>query len=630
MLSLVRKNATSWLIKLTLFAIVIVFIFWGGYSYQSRKASRLAKVGDHYISVNEYRDAYDNLVETYRKQLGDRFSQDMIRRFKLKDQALNMLIERYLVMKAAHKLGLEATVSEVQEQIIKYPVFQVDGHFNQERYVQVLRFNHMSPEQFEKQLFQDLTVKKVQQFIRDQAIVTDQEIKAQLDFNYARRQLAYIWFNAADYLKSVKVTDADIKAYYDKNKDRYMEPEKRHFAYVTFFADDFLKQVSVNEDDVKSYYNEHKKEFEKEKQIHARHILFRLAKDAPKEQVEKVRKEAEKVLALARQGKDFAKLAKQYSQGPSAKNGGDLGFFTRKQMVPAFADAAFALKPGQISDLVRTSFGFHIIKVEQIREAKTTSFEDAKKEIELKLKREKARDIAYEKAQEFNDAAVAEGDLVKAAKQQKVKIRTPDRWFSQLDQLPGIGANLTLMQKLFKLEDKEISSIIKTPRGFVIAEVTGIKPATISPLEKVKKQVESDCKDEKAMAAARKAASEFLAAAKKAGDIKKAGAEKKLKIQVSGWFARKLPDKHLTLWGPVQDKVFQLTKQHPFPDQPLQMNKQLLVCQLLGTKAPPKKVVEQERERIRGRIRIQKQVELWNAWITAQREHTEIKVLQKL
>ena len=632
MLNVFRKHATSWLIKVALFLIVIVFIFWGGYSYTSRDASRLARVNDKFITTSEFDQSYNNLVEMYKRQFGDALSDDMLRQLNLKQQAMNMLIQRYLVSEAAKDLGLTASAQEVQQQILEYPVFQKDGAFDRQRYVLVLQQNHMSPEMFEQQLREDLSIKNVESFIKRQSVVTDEEIAAEYRFSRSPIQISYAELDPKSFMDQVKATDKGLKEYYEKHKDAYKEPEKRKFSMVLFKTDSFLNDVQVSNDEIKEYYNENKDKYHKEAEVKASHILFRLGEDAPEAEVAKVKAEAQKVLDEAKKkGADFAELAKKYSQGPTAPKGGDLGYFTRAQMVPSFAEAAFALKPGEISGLVRTPYGFHIIKVEDARPARTIPLEEARSQIELTLKRERARDIAFDKAREFADLAYAEGNLKKAAQSGKLQVTETKEWVAQSGPLPEVQVPPPIMKDLFALPQNGISSALEIPEGFLIAQVEALKAPEVPPYDQVKVRVEVDYKAQEAGKLAQKAAADLLAEAKKAKSLEQAAKEKKLDVKDSAWFSRAEPDRSLRVGGDSLNKMFQLEETNPFPEAPLDVNGQFfMVYQLIGKKAPPEGELQKNRSQIEQRLQKEKQNQLWQAWLEQQRSKADIEMFKEL
>lgn len=630
MLTVFREHAGSWIIKIALFAIIVVFIFWGGYSYKSMRASRLARVGDVYVTYADYNQAYDHLLNMYRRQFGNHLNQELLDRFNIKQQALDLVIDRVLITQAARALGLNAGVEDVQEEILSFPAFQVDGRFDRQRYVAVLQQNRLTPQAFEQQLAQDLTMRRVESFIKGQAVVSDAEVAADVRYRSGRVQVAYAEIDPKNFQDKVTIDDAQVSAFFEKNADRYKEPEKRLLAYVPFVLDDFLGDVSVNDDEIRTYYEDHQDQFHHEKQVKARHILFRLGAQASEEDVKKAEATARTVLEKARKGEDFAALAKAYSQDGSAQAGGDLGWFTKDQMVPAFADAAFAMKAGEVSDLVRTPFGWHIIKVEDVRPEETVPLDKAKPQIELNLKREKARDVAYRKAREFADAAYADGDVAKAAERMQRTVEAPEKAFGVNEILPKVGNAPEVMKALFALGEGEVSDVLEWANGFVVGQVKKIQAPQVPPLDKVKSRLQEDLKAERAREEAEKAAQALLEEARRQGDLDKAAASAGVTVQTSGWFSRMEPDEKLRLWGDAAEAVFQLQKPGDMPQAPLSRQGTFIVCRLVGRQDPAPEVLEKERESTRGRLTQMKQNQLWQAWIAKQRSVAKVEILHQL
>jgi peptidyl-prolyl cis-trans isomerase D len=631
MLDLVRKHARSWLIKVALFLIVIVFIFWGGYSYKTRQEGQMARVGDYYVSISEYNQYYNQLVEMYRQQMRESFSEDLLRQMNLKKQALNLLIDRHLVAKVAQELGLAATSQEIQQKLLEFPVFQTEGKFDKKRYDFILRQNRLSPDTFEKQMGQDLTVQKVEAFIKRRALVTEAEIQADYRLNNTLMQVAYLLLDPKALEAEAKPDEKALEDYYQQHQDRYKDPEKRQLAYVLFNPDSFLPEVTVTENQIRDYFEDRRSEYNKEQEVRAQHILLGVKQDAPEADVAKAQAEAESILAEAKEGKDFTELARKYSQDPTVNdNGGDLGFFTRGRMVPAFADAAFSLKPGEISEVVRTPYGFHIIKVTEVHAAKTTSLEEAKGEIESKLKGDITRDIANKRARDFADMAYAQKDIGKAAQAMKLPLAGRGGLVSQKDALAEVGGAPTQsMNKLFALPEKGISDVFEVPKGFLVAQVEAIQPPQVIPFETAKERVEKDYRTDQARTLAQKKASETLEKAREFKSLEQAGMLANLEVKKSSWFSRNEPDKDLpALQGEARNKVFELEETQPFPAAPLTLANRYGVFQLLGRKLP-EEPLEKERPEIAKRLIEEKQGILWQTWLGDERAKTQIEIYKE-
>lgn len=632
MLNIFRKHAQSWLIKALLIFVAAIFVWWGGTSYHSKSDTAIVQINDDFISDADYRRNYDQMLRNYRTQLGKAFSEKLIEEMNLKGQVLDMMINSYLITKAAGELGLSPSPDEIRKRILEYPVFQSEGRFDQRAYEAVLRQNDLTPEGFEKNLGEQMAYEKVSSLIKRQAVVTDEEVAADYQFNYGQIQIAYALIDPMSFEDKVTIDEQGVQGYFQNHQERYKEPEKRNFAMVVFKPETYMDQVSVSSDDIQRYYDEHRPEFQKEAQVRARQILFTVKEDASEQDVAQVRTQAEKVLAEAGKGKDFAELAKKYSQDTAtARKGGDMGTVSRGQMDPELADAVFALKKGEISGLVQTDLGFQIVKVEEIIPEKTTTLEEARNGIEQTVKRQKAREIAYDKARKFLDQVYAKKDLMKSAQDQNVPVTGEGVWVSESDALPGFETPLSdIGRKLFTLSEKDFSDIFDTPQGYMIAQLQGIRPPQVPPFEKVKEKAEKDYRAERSRLLAQQKATELLDAARKSNSLEAAAKDLKLTVKNSDWFSRQQPDKELRLLrGDSVNKVFRLEEGQPFPDGPLDFGARFLVCQLLG-KRPPEGGMDTVRADIVKKLTQQKQTMMWVSWLQELRGKAKIFALKKL
>ena len=631
MLSMLRKNASSWFIKTILILIVVVFVLWGGYSYQERKKSHLVRIDDTYITWQQYAKAYDQLKDFYRRQMGQNFSEEMLNKLNVKQQALELLIDQTLLLKKAAELGISVSPGELQETIQSIPAFQTDGRFDLRRYQLILQQNRMTPESFEQELAQTLTLRKLEDLVMRQVTISDKEVMDYVRMIRTDKQFLCVSFPWSQYEAGISVTDDDLKAYYTAHEKSYEEPEKRKIAYVLFPLSDFTGDVSVTEDELKTYYEEHRKNYHEEKAVHARHILFRVNPDASAEEVEAVKNKAQEILKLARAGQDFATLAKNYSEDPgSAKNGGDLGYFTQSQMIKEFADAAFAIKPGEISDLVRTAFGFHIIKVEDVRPERDLSFDEVKDSIKKILTERKARDRAYAKARDFADEAFAAKDIIQSAAKSGLKVVSVNEWLSISQPLPDFPENQDVMKKLFNLPNKGISDIIEVKNGFIVAQVMDIQPSRILGFDEVKSRVESDYRREKAEEQALKHSSDLLERVRTAGSLEKVAAEANMKVEKSPFLNRLRPDISFGVWGDELERLMDLTEAVPLPEKPVKGMTAYMVCQWAGTKLPDEKTVEDEAKRFKPILMEQLTRSYWDGWRKSLRSQAKIEVLREL
>ncbi len=628
MLDFVRKHSRSWGIKALLWLVIIVFVGWGGYLYQTRHEYDIARVGDHFISTSEFTTVYNNVVEGVRKQFGGSLPDELMRSLNLKEQAMQTLIQHYLLLLGAKDLGLMATNDEVRIKILEIPAFQTDGKFDAKRYEYVLRQMRMTPDIFEQQISEDITTHKVQAFIRDRAVVTEDEILTDYHLNRDQIKIAYVVLDPGSFEDNATVAASALQGFYQNNQDRYMEPESREIACVVLNREDLEKEIHPSEDEINRYYEDNAARFKREKQVRAQHILLRVKPDATQAEVENIRAQAEKILDEARKGKDFAGLARKYSQDEAtAKKGGELGFLSSEHMDKAFSAAAFAMEPGEISDLVRTAQGFEIIKLEQITDSKTVPIEEVRGEIINDIRSQGAQDIAFKQARNLRDLAYARKDIDKAALEMKMKVSDPV-WITMTEDSPAFPA--PVKAKLFELGEGDVSGMLELPKGFAVAQVKSIKRPQQIPFENIKDKVTKDFRADQARGLAQKRALEILAQAKEKGSLADAAGARNTNLRQSEFFSRQAPDKDLKLLrGPSLNSIFSLQDSKPFPEGPLELGDKFMVCQLQG-KNPAGEPSKEERAEIFGRIVRQKETAIWNAWLTEMAKTTKVERLKEI
>ena len=635
MLKFMRQHATSWFIKIALGLIIVVFIFWGVGGFRGDEGAVVAKVGGTIIDVRTFRDTYQKMVDFYRKQYKGQWNEQMLKLLDIKHRVLNQLIDQVLIAQEAQRLHITVSKKELMESIEAMPVFQRNGHFSRRLYLDMLRYNRIEPADFEESKMRELLYEKVKSLIADPAsYVTDEEVNRLLHLQYEKRRLAYVKIEAKRFMDQVTVTDADLKKYYEAHKASYREPEKVSVAYLLFEPKDYTDRVKVSEKEVKKYYETFQEAYQVPERIRARHILFKVPPNAKKEEVEKIKKEAEKVLKLAKSGKDFAKLAEKYSQGPTAKKGGDLGYFTRGMMVKPFEKAAFSLKKGEISGLVRTSFGFHIIKLEDKQPAHVKPFEEVKKGIETKLKLQKAKDVALKEADKAYTSLYKQPDLMAYAKEHGLKVHQTALFSKNEKNAKGVLPDPSFMKNAFSLQKGRVSSIVELKNGFCIMQLVEHRPSQVLPLEKVKEKVEKAVKTEKAGEMAKKKAEALISALKKKDATLQALAEKEgLKVKKTKLLTMMSPydpDLGGALAGAINE-IALLTKENPVVSRPLTLRgSDYAVCVLSEVVPPTPEEVKKAEKDMRKRIGEVKGQKALQSWLNTLKKKTKIEIHQKV
>ncbi|MDL1988813.1 MAG: SurA N-terminal domain-containing protein, partial [Deltaproteobacteria bacterium] len=380
MLRFLRQSATSWLIKIILGAIVVVFVFWGVGSFRSQRKARVALVNGETITLDEYSEAYNNIIEQLRQRLGNNLNDDMIKMLNVKGQAIDMLIDKKLMLQEATKLNLRVTDNELADTIRQIEAFQTDGNFDSQIYKNVLNQNRLTPEEFELIQKKAMIIEKLRSFILSNVKVSEQEAIEWFKWENISVNVDFVVFEPGRY-DDTNPTPDEINSFFEDNKRSYKTDAMVKVRFLRFDPDAYSSVVKITNEEIHDYYENNIEKFKTEKTIEARHILIKLDQSSNPETVEKKRKAALDIFKLAREGIDFAELAKQYSECPSKNKGGYLGEFKKNAMVKPFAEKAFQMKAGEISEPVRTQYGWHIIRVEKVNEDTGVSFKNAEDKI---------------------------------------------------------------------------------------------------------------------------------------------------------------------------------------------------------------------------------------------------------
>jgi len=624
-----RKHATSWLIKVACFAIVIVFIFWGGYSYTEKKANRVAVVNGSYIGLREYQSMYSNLVEQMRRQFGRQFSSELVETLNLKGQALDRLINRRLILAEAGMLKFDVSREELQNAIVSYPAFQTNDQFDPLRYQQILRSNRLTPQDFEANQREDLLINKVEQFITRGAKVLESEMLSFFHHTRDRVNLAYVQIDPQDFKNQVNVDEEAVRDYFDKHRENYRLADKRNILYVRFVPRDYLAEVEVTDQEIEEFYQLHQDNYREPKKVHARHILFRISEKAKTAEIQEILDRAKKVLNLARKGDNFAELARKYSEDSTAAKGGDLGYFKSGDMVKPFADSAFSLKKGEISDLVRTRFGIHIIKVEDIKEESVKPLAQVKETVRQSLKEERGREIALQRADSFIDLSRALDDLQKAAAEAGLEVKESGL-FAAEKPIPQLGRHPEINEIIFALRPREISPAFSIGDDQLVAQLVEIQDSRLEEFAEAQERVQEDWITEQSEVLARKQAQEWLETARQEGNLAEVARRNKLKINKTGLFTTISP---APPFGNQRDMVitaFSLTPEQPVPSEVFEVDGKFIILQLEDSQPASENGFQKEKDSLAKQLLQAKKEQTFSRWINGRRQQADIEMLQEL
>lgn len=612
------------MIKLILGAIVVVFVFWGVGSYTSQRSVRVASVNGDTISLEEYRSSYDRLLNQMRRNFGNNLSDEMIKSLGLEKQALDQLIDRHLMLQASEEMDIRVPDSELVASIRDIEAFQAAGNFDPQRYRQVLGLNRISPEAFEANQRQDLAIAKINSLITSGAKVSDLEIESVFKSENASVDLAYLFFDPSKYDQISPDAEA-VSTYFDENKQAYKTEPMRKVRYLHFDQKNYVSKVEVKEEEILEYYENNVDKFEVPKTVEARHILIKVDQQASPEVDLKAKKRIEEILKMAQAGQDFGELAKKFSEGPSKDRGGLLGAFRREVMVKPFADKAFSTDAGEISEPVRTQFGWHIIKVEKVNPAKTKTLAEATEEIRKQLVDERAKYMAADEAEAVYESIFDGEQLDSVAEARNLTLTTTD-FFDRRGPQKKEGNGFQFAQVAFELPVGDISEIKDLGDGFYLIQVDEEKPALIPELDSVLDKVKAALSVKLGRDAAAKDARAALAELKDGAKLDAVASKYKLAPKTTGFFKRNDAIADIGSEIAISAAGFGLSEDVKWPGDVIEIGKGFYVLEYRGHQAAAISELEENKDAIRQRLLQRKQYQAVETWLQNQKEKSEIAI----
>lgn len=519
MFDAIRNNKR--IVQIFLVAITLPFAFWGVESYVRNvgRNSDAASVGGSKISQPEFAQALRDQQERMRRALGREFNPAMFDTPEARQAILDSLVTQRLLLLQAGKANLTASDDQLRQFLSAIPALQEDGKFSLRRYEQALQSQGLTQAGFEAKLRQDLTLQQLVSAVTDTSIVSHGAAERVLAVQLEEREVSEAAFQPQKFASQVKIGAEQVKAYYETNRRMFEAPEQVRAEFIVLSLEGLAQQVTVSEDEIKARYESNAARYKQAEERRASHILIQAPKDAPEAEQKAARAKIDGILQQLRKSPgDFAKLATEYSQDPgSASKGGDLGYFPRGAMVKPFEDAVFSMKENQTSDVVRSDFGFHIIRLTGIRAEKGRSFNEAHDEIANELKAEAAAKKFAEAADGFSNMVYEQADSLKpAAEKYKLTIRQTG-FFDKANRTAAgpLGSNDKLFSALFSDDAvknrRNTEAVEVAPNTLVAARVLEHKPAELRPLDAVKADIEKKLAAEEAAKLAQKEGESKLA-----------------------------------------------------------------------------------------------------------------------
>lgn len=620
MLGLMRRHSRSIFIKLIYVGLILSFVIWGIGTYQSRDSFIAARVDGEEISMSEFQRAFDNMVRYYKDNLKENFKDEMIVSLNLKRQAMDSLINNILLRKEAKRLGLRVERNEIQGRIQSYPAFQKDGGFDEQTYRQVLKYNKLKPADFEEEQRGLILMWKAENAIKNSAAVTDDEVFASFREQKETVSLDYIEISPEKFKGKVKPSSSEVEEYFAANMGEFTIPERVKIGYAVFKPEDFIKEIKLTQEDYDDYYKSYIDDFTTPGEVKASHILLKF-----NDNHEEAKAKAEELLARIKGGEDFATLARENSEDPSsAEKGGDLGFFGPGAMVKEFEEAAFAMEKGEVSDVVESVYGYHIIKVTDIKEEKRTPLAEVKGKIRKVLESENSRELAENRAEDLYYESLRGKSLEELAKEEKLPYKSTG--FFNMDNIP---AEFDPLRDLVLAANSEKPGWVSRPREaegkFYILTLLDREAPREPKFEEVKASVLAAVKEKMVKAAAADVGEKIVEEAKKGIDLKKVAKNHGLNLETTDHFSR--VTNVIPGMGVSQEMVmnaFQLTADKPLSEKTYRIGDNIYIVRLKEKKEADPAEFEKEKENFRARLLEQRKEEVFRRWLDDARKNAAI------
>ena len=534
-----HKGWLKWSLGLVCLAFVFLYVpeFVDQSGVQTLPTSVLARVGNHEITVMEFRRIYQRQVQEYRVQAGGELSDELLRSLGVDRQLLQQMIDEYTALSEAERLGIVATDAELRQRIVSLPAFQENGQFiGEQRYRQILQVQNppVSTTEFEDGIRRGIIIERLQAAVTQWVSVSNEEVADEHRRRNEKVRVNVVAFRGDDYRDDVEVTDADIEAFYESESLVYQVPEKRKLRFLLIDEAALADAITPTDAEIQEYYDFNLSRYRTPGQVRASQILLRVGD----EDEAAVEARAAELTAQARDGSDFAELAREHSDDDATvEQGGDLGTFERGRMVPEVEGAAFALGVDEVSDPIRSSLGYHVLKVTEKQEESTQPLTEVRATIVNTLKQERAAARATALSQAISVEVSVPEDLDLAAASRGLEVQE-SAFAGPGEPILGLGLASEVSSRAFQLEDGEVDGPIDTPVGPAFVTVSDRQDPYVPPLDEVRTQVRDDLLRQRALALAQERANEVVSTLQEADDFVAAAEAAELTVGSSELLAR--------------------------------------------------------------------------------------------
>ncbi|MCP4340625.1 MAG: hypothetical protein GY799_17490 [Desulfobulbaceae bacterium] len=621
MLQILRQKAQSTFIQIIVVVIALVFIFWGvGANLNGDRQAALVVNGEE-ISFQEFQQSYDRAYQRLSDQFGGNVPKGLAETFGVKQQVINQLIQTALLRQGAQEMGLQVSGQEIRQIIEEMVQFQENGVFNIERYKAVLATNRMAPTKFEDSMrFDRLSEVAAREIGNFASVATDFEIQEVYSQQNEKIAVKYVQISPSQFVDKVTVDDDALKAWFETVKEGYKSEPQLKLKYLAFTFESVGSKIAIDASKIEEYYQNNLKNYRVPEQRHARHILFKASEADSAEQHQQQANKAEEILGLAKSGENFTELAREYSEGPSKDSGGDLGTFSAGQMVPAFDEAVFSMEAGDISEVVKTQFGYHIILVEEIQPATTRPLEDVTAEITQTLQQKEADSLTFQVANDAYEGIIGAGSLSKYAETNSDILIKQTDFFPRSNAPADLKTDAQFMDKAFELNKGELSSLIKGQSGYAILFAEDLREPEIPTFESKKDLLVKDYQKAQSKELAATAANELLNNLREGKAFETETEELGLTVLDSGLLSQIEQNDKTTFPSALLGDAFLLSPTSPLPEEPGKVGDDFFIYSFLDRQIPTMPEGSDQIETYRENLMRFKQQQLLSAWL----RHLEI------
>ena len=620
-----HRNWLKWSLGLVVLAFVIFYIpdFLRGTDPSSASNETVAVIEGEPIRADEFRRIYQAQLQTYRSAYGGKMSDQLLKQLGVEQQILQQLVDERAAMAEAQRLGLTVSDEEVAQRIFSFPAFQENGAFiGSARYQQLLASQRppLTTAEFEENVRRGLAVDKLRTSVTDWLSVSDKELEQEYRRRNDKIKLAVLSFNADTYRPVVTASDADVSGYFQTHTEDFRIAEKRKVKYVLIDVEAIRAKLQISQADIERAYNDSIDQYTTPEQVRASHILL---KTEGKDEAA-VKTKAEDILKQAKAGGDFAALARKFSEDEAnAKNGGDLDFFGRGRMVPEFDTAAFALEAGQISDLVKTQYGFHVIKLTEKKPGTVRPLDEVKPQLTDQIGYERAQAQATTLAETVEPQIKKPADLDVIAAANGLTVQETG-FFARNEPILGVGGSPEMAARAFSMKVGDVSGVLRSSRGLVFQTLTAVQDSYAPKLDEVKDRVRDAVIGERATGMAKQKAAEIAAKLKTAADFEKAAKAAGVEAKTTELLTRDQPRPDAGAPAEILDQAFKLA--HGAVSDPIATATGTVVVKVVEKLESTAEEISAKKAEFREEVLADRRSRFFNAYMLKAKEKMKIQV----